>query len=212
MGRFLPTATGSNRPRLCKNVFQRDRYSKPDWKSRFYAKSTSADVPINFRFNVDAHISILAKRFYTLWAKSSLLCMTAFDSLLRIEGPLHFAWVMTLPRVSKRDQVWPHSEACQQRFDADGNWLLQTDGKIQGKAIEREVEAMRNTEVPEPHQGGGQPFNLADGWDQEDRSAGRARAPFWWICEPLNGSTSIPVAADTTKLLAHPEYAKSLSE
>ncbi|MDQ0741242.1 hypothetical protein QF045_004102 [Pseudomonas sp. W4I3] len=58
------------RPRLCKNVFQRHRYSKPDWKSRFYAKSTSADVPINFRFNVDAHTSILAKRFYTLWAKS----------------------------------------------------------------------------------------------------------------------------------------------
>jgi len=61
---------GSFWPRLCKNVFERDRYSKPDWKSRFYAKSTSADVPINFRFHVDAHTSILAKRFYTLRAKS----------------------------------------------------------------------------------------------------------------------------------------------
>jgi hypothetical protein len=58
------------RPRLCKNVFQRDRYSKPDWKSRFYAKSTSADGLINFRFNVDAHTSIWAKRFYTLWVTS----------------------------------------------------------------------------------------------------------------------------------------------
>ncbi|CAI8932061.1 hypothetical protein EMIT093MI4_60168 [Pseudomonas sp. IT-93MI4] len=27
-------------------------------------------MPINFRFNVDAHTSILAKRFYILWAKS----------------------------------------------------------------------------------------------------------------------------------------------
>jgi hypothetical protein len=55
---------------VCKNFFERDRYSKLDWKSCFYAKSISADAPINFRFNVDAHISILAKRFYSLWAMS----------------------------------------------------------------------------------------------------------------------------------------------
>lgn len=67
------------RPRVCKNVFERVRYSKLDWKSCFYAKSTSADVPINFRFNVDAHNSILAKRFYTLWAESSLLPTDHFD-------------------------------------------------------------------------------------------------------------------------------------
>ena len=65
--RFSPSMTASA-PRLCKNIFARDRYSKPDLKSCFYAKSTSADVPINFRFNVDARTSILAKRFYTLWA------------------------------------------------------------------------------------------------------------------------------------------------
>ncbi|WP_294734773.1 hypothetical protein [uncultured Pseudomonas sp.] len=53
---------------------------------------------------------------------------------------------LSLPRVPKGDQVWQHSEACQQRVDADGNWLRQTDGKIQDKAIEREVEAMQNTE------------------------------------------------------------------
>ncbi|VCU66008.1 hypothetical protein [Pseudomonas synxantha] len=39
---------------------------KTDWKSRFYAKSTSADVAINFRFNVDTDTSVLAKSFYTL--------------------------------------------------------------------------------------------------------------------------------------------------
>ena len=68
----MPLSRGSNRPRLCKNVFEHVRCSKLDWKSRFYAKSTSADVPINFRFNVDADTSILAKRFYTLWANSCL--------------------------------------------------------------------------------------------------------------------------------------------
>ncbi len=72
IGHLMPLTTGHDRPRLCKNVFERDRYSKPDCKSRFYAKSTSADVPINFRFNVNAHTSILAKRFYTLWAKRGL--------------------------------------------------------------------------------------------------------------------------------------------
>ncbi|WP_256658308.1 hypothetical protein [Pseudomonas sp. DG56-2] len=58
---------------------------------------------------------------------------------------------LSLPRVPKGDQVWQHSEACQQRVDADGNWLRQTDGKIQDKAIEREVEAMNNTERFQSH-------------------------------------------------------------
>ncbi|MCP1489318.1 hypothetical protein J3D48_005631 [Pseudomonas fluorescens] len=58
---------------------------------------------------------------------------------------------LSLPRVPKGDQVWQHSEACQQRVDADGNWLRQTDGKIQDKAIEREVEAMDNTESFQTH-------------------------------------------------------------
>jgi hypothetical protein len=53
--------------------------------------------------------------------------------------------------VPKGDQVWQHSEACQQRVDADGNWLRQTDGKIQDKAIEREVEALDNTESFQNH-------------------------------------------------------------
>lgn len=58
---------------------------------------------------------------------------------------------LSLPRVPKGDQVWQHSEACQQRVDADGNWLRQTDGKIQDKAIEREVEALDNTESFQTH-------------------------------------------------------------
>ena len=35
--------------------------------------------------------------------------------------------------------------------DADGNWLRQTDGKIKDKAIEREVEALDNTETFQNH-------------------------------------------------------------
>lgn len=58
---------------------------------------------------------------------------------------------LSLPRVPKGDQVWQHSEACQQRVDADGNWLRQTDGKIQDKAIEREVEALSNAESFQNH-------------------------------------------------------------
>ncbi|NWB99096.1 hypothetical protein HX882_24685 [Pseudomonas gingeri] len=58
---------------------------------------------------------------------------------------------LSLPRVPKGDQVWQHSEACQQRVDAGGNWLRQTDGKIQDKAIEREVEALENTERFQSH-------------------------------------------------------------
>lgn len=58
---------------------------------------------------------------------------------------------LSLPRVPKGDQVWQHSEACQQRVDAGGNWLRQTDGKIRGKAIEREVEALDNTEAFQNH-------------------------------------------------------------
>lgn len=53
---------------------------------------------------------------------------------------------LTLPKVPKGDQVWQHSDAVQQRVDADGNWLRKTDGKIQDQAIEREVDAMTNTE------------------------------------------------------------------
>lgn len=58
---------------------------------------------------------------------------------------------LSLPRVPKGDQVWQHSEACQQRVDADGNWLRQTDGKIEDKAIERTVEALENSERFQNH-------------------------------------------------------------
>ena len=58
---------------------------------------------------------------------------------------------LSMPKVPKGDQVWQHSDACQQRVDADGNWLRQTDGKIQDKAIERAVEALDNTEAFQNH-------------------------------------------------------------
>ena len=58
---------------------------------------------------------------------------------------------LSMPSVPKGDQVWQHSEACQQRVDAGGNWLRQTDGKILDKALEREVEAMGNTERYQSH-------------------------------------------------------------
>ena len=58
---------------------------------------------------------------------------------------------LSMPSVPKGDQVWQHSEACQQRVDADGNWLRQTDGKIRDKAIEREVEALGNKETFQSH-------------------------------------------------------------
>ncbi|MBI6766275.1 hypothetical protein YA0059_05150 [Pseudomonas syringae] len=58
---------------------------------------------------------------------------------------------LTLPKVPKGDQVWQHSDAVQQRVDADGNWLRKTDGKIQDQAVEREVDAMTNTESFQSH-------------------------------------------------------------
>lgn len=53
---------------------------------------------------------------------------------------------LSLPRVPKGDQLWQHSEACQQRVDADGNWLRQTDGRIRDEAVERQVKAVDNAE------------------------------------------------------------------
>lgn len=53
---------------------------------------------------------------------------------------------LSLPKVSKGDQLWQHSEASQQRVDADGNWTRQTDGQIRDQAVEREVEALENAE------------------------------------------------------------------
>ncbi len=58
---------------------------------------------------------------------------------------------LSLPRVPKGDQVWQHSEACQQRVDADGNWLRQTDGRIRDQAVERQVEALDNAERYQSH-------------------------------------------------------------
>ena len=53
---------------------------------------------------------------------------------------------LSLPKVPKGDLVWQHSDAAQQRVDADGNWLRQTDGGIRDKSIEREIESSTNVE------------------------------------------------------------------
>ena len=53
---------------------------------------------------------------------------------------------LSLPKVPKGDQVWQHSEASQQRVEADGSWLRQTDGRIRDQSIEREIESLNNTE------------------------------------------------------------------
>jgi len=58
---------------------------------------------------------------------------------------------LTMPKVPNGHQVWQQSEAVQQRVDADGNWLRQTDGKIRDQAIEREVEALDNREQFQSH-------------------------------------------------------------
>jgi len=53
---------------------------------------------------------------------------------------------LSLPKVPKGDQLWQHSESVQQRADAEGNWLRQTDAKVTDRASEREVHALENTE------------------------------------------------------------------
>ena len=58
---------------------------------------------------------------------------------------------LSLPKVPKGDQVWQHSDAVQQRVDADGNWLRQTDGKIRDHSLEREVETLGNREKYQTH-------------------------------------------------------------
>lgn len=54
---------------------------------------------------------------------------------------------LSLPSVPKGDQLWQHSEAVQQRVDAEGNWTRQTDAKITDRATERAVQALDNEET-----------------------------------------------------------------
>ena len=57
----------------------------------------------------------------------------------------------SLTIVPKGDQVWQHRETAQQRVDADGNWLRQTDGRIQDFSADREVQALDNQEHYQSH-------------------------------------------------------------
>jgi hypothetical protein len=58
---------------------------------------------------------------------------------------------LSLPKVPKGDQVWQHSDAVQQRVDADGNWTRQTDGRIRDQSLQREVETLGNSEKYQSH-------------------------------------------------------------
>ena len=58
---------------------------------------------------------------------------------------------LSLPKVPKGDQVWQHSDAVQQRVDADGNWTRLTDGKIRDHSLDREVETLGNSEKYQSH-------------------------------------------------------------
>ncbi|GAA0426924.1 hypothetical protein GCM10008969_58100 [Pseudomonas veronii subsp. inensis] len=53
---------------------------------------------------------------------------------------------LSLPQVPKGDQLWQHSEAVQQRADAEGNWLRRTDARITDQASGRQVQALENAE------------------------------------------------------------------
>lgn len=53
---------------------------------------------------------------------------------------------LSLPSLPKGDQVWQHSEASQQRVEANGDWTRQTDGRIRDKATDRVVESLTNAE------------------------------------------------------------------
>lgn len=99
---------------------------------------------------------------------------------------------LSMPSVPKGDQVWQHSEACQQRVDADGNWLRQTDGKILDKAVEREVEAMGNTERYQNHTRTVDDHSTESvgGGHQDVGGAGRIQAAVGGICQSGGGRRS----------------------
>ncbi|OAS04032.1 hypothetical protein AYO08_15570 [Pseudomonas putida] len=58
---------------------------------------------------------------------------------------------LSLPSLPKGDQVWQHSEASQQRVEANGDWTRQTDGRIRDKSTDRVVESLTNAEQYQSH-------------------------------------------------------------
>lgn len=53
---------------------------------------------------------------------------------------------LTLPPLARGDQLWQHSDHVNQRADAHGNWLRQTDQGIHDRSSERAIEAINNHE------------------------------------------------------------------
>lgn len=58
---------------------------------------------------------------------------------------------LSLPSLPKGDQVWQHSEAAQQRVEANGDWTRQTDGRIRDRSTDRVVESLTNAEQYQSH-------------------------------------------------------------
>ncbi|MBP3998353.1 hypothetical protein J8142_14340, partial [Pseudomonas koreensis] len=69
-----------------------------------------------------------------------------------------------------------HSEAAQRRVDADGNALHQTDGQIQNKAVEREVEVLDHPKAFSITSGRWPTLRPSPCKRQNDRGTGRAQA------------------------------------
>ncbi len=124
----------------------------------FFRRGGQQQITLMAR-SIQVTLALVIARFTFFFELPALMQVVPVDLLIPFAyGLPHKPFItqilphgLSLPRVPKGDQVWQHSEACQQRVDADGNWLRQTDGKIQDKAIEREVEAMQNTESFQSH-------------------------------------------------------------
>ena len=53
---------------------------------------------------------------------------------------------LTLPTVTRDEQLWQHNSESWQNVDKDGNWTRKTDLKITDESLERVISAMMNTE------------------------------------------------------------------
>lgn len=168
----LPLVTGRFWPRLCKNVFQCGRHSKPDWKSRFHGKSTSADVPINSRFNVETHTSILATRFFTLWTGSS-------PSRRESSGMLNYGHVASI-----RIRSLP-SENQARLMPSGGKVLAQRAESILAPSRPRGRSPHRA--IQEPYHDRGRSFARIGRGHRDARSIGRAKIIVGRACEPCGG-------------------------
>ncbi len=128
---------------------QRDSINRPPENLIARLKRQSLVQPLLKRLG-DRHGSVLAGLGFTV-VNPLLAHLTYLLPPHRAHVDKHTSAISSASASISCRQVWQHSKACQQRVDADGNWLHQTDGKIQDKAIEREVEALDNAERFQNH-------------------------------------------------------------